>query len=47
MGKNQRRSIETIIALINKIELQKENSKLSFKRKEVKKGKFSFVTLSF
>jgi cell division protein ZapA (FtsZ GTPase activity inhibitor) len=33
----KKESVGTIIALMNKMELQKENNKLSFKRKKVKK----------
>jgi hypothetical protein len=43
---NKEKSIGIITALMNKMELQKENNKLSSKKK-VKKGKFSFVTLLF
>jgi hypothetical protein len=38
---NKEQNLGTIIALINKIELQKESNKLSFKRKKAKRGKFS------
>jgi hypothetical protein len=47
MGKKiKKESVETITALINKMELQKENNKLSSKRKKVKKGKFSFSNIT-
>jgi hypothetical protein len=43
--KNKEQSLETIIALINKMELQKENNRLFSKRKEAKKGKFSLSNI--
>jgi hypothetical protein len=39
-------SVGTISALMNKMKLQEENNKLSFKRKKVKKGKFSFSNIT-
>jgi hypothetical protein len=44
--KIKKESVGTITALIYKMELQKENNKLSSKRKEVKKGKFSFSNIT-
>jgi hypothetical protein len=42
----KKESIGTITALINKMELQKENNKLFSKRKKVKKSKFSFSNIT-
>jgi hypothetical protein len=39
-------SVEIITALINKMELQEKNNKLSSKRKKVKKDKFSFSNIT-
>jgi cell division protein ZapA (FtsZ GTPase activity inhibitor) len=39
-------SVEIITALMNKMELQKKNNKLSSKRKKVKKGKFFFSNIT-
>jgi cell division protein ZapA (FtsZ GTPase activity inhibitor) len=42
----KKESVGIITALMNKMELQEKNNKLSSKRKKVKKGKFSFSNIT-